>query len=77
MRGKRLHYGRYTQDWAEATIGRFEQSMFQAIWDQAVKEATFPYRHLKALRSKPGSDDLLKAHFLWRWRRGLAGMGTF
>lgn len=63
--------------WAEAATAQLKQRMFRAVWEQVVKEATFPYEHLNHLLSNPDSYDPLTAGFLRRWLRGLAGIGTF
>lgn len=77
MRGRGYIADSTYEIWAKATVAQLKQPMFQAVWEQVVKEATFPYEHLKDLLSEPESYDPLTAGFLRRWLRGLAGIGTF
>lgn len=63
--------------WADSAVTQLHQPMFQKIWEQVLKESTFPYKHLKALCSGSESYDPLEVGFVRRWIRGLAGIGTF
>lgn len=77
MRGRGYISDSTYKIWAESAVAQLEQPMFQEVWAQVVKEAVFPYEHLKKLRSQPDFYDPLTAGFLRRWLRGLAGIGTF
>lgn len=77
MRGRGYIADSTYRIWSEATRTQIAQPMFQAVWEQVAKEATFPFQHLKALLAEPESYDPLRARFIRRWLRGLAGVGTF
>jgi hypothetical protein len=76
MRGRGYIADSTYRIWSEAAKAQLEQPMFQEVWNQLTKEATFPYQHLNALLSNP-SYDPLTVRFLRRWLRGLAGIGRF
>jgi len=63
--------------WADGALAQLKQPTFRAVWEQVLKEPTFPYEHLRALCSQPGPYDPLPTGFARRWLRGLAGVGTF
>lgn len=64
--------------WADAAKIQLQQPMFKAVWEQVLKESTFPYEHLYALWSQPEPYDPLAAvGFTRRWIRGLVGIGAF
>lgn len=77
MRGRGYIADTTYQIWADAAVTQLQQPIFQAVWEQVLKESTFPYKHLDALCSEPESDDPLTAGFVRRWLRGLAGIGAF
>ena len=64
--------------WTDAAKTQLQQPMFKAVWEQVLKESTFPYEHLYALWSQSEPYDPLAAvGFTRRWIRGLAGIGAF
>lgn len=77
MRGRGYIADTTYQIWADAAVTQLRQPIFQAVWEQVLKESTFPYKHLDALCSEPESYDPLTAGFVRRWLRGLAGIGAF
>ena len=77
MRGRGYIADTTYEIWTDAAVTQLQQPMFQAVWQQVLKESTFPYKHLNALCSQPESYDPLTIGFVRRWLRGLAGIGTF
>ena len=77
IRGRRYIADTTYKIWTDAAVTQLQQPMFRAVWEQVLKESTFPYKHLQALCSQPESYDPLAAGFMRRWLRGLAGIGTF
>jgi hypothetical protein len=77
MRGRGYIADTTYQIWAEAAVAQLQQPMFRAVWEQVLKESTFPYEHLHSLCSQPESYDPLALGFVRRWLRGLAGIGAF
>lgn len=77
MRGRGYIADTTYKIWADSAVTQLQQHMFQATWEQVLKESTFPYKHLHNLCSQPQSYDPLAMGFMRRWVRGLTGMGTF
>ena len=77
MRGRGYIADTTYKIWTDAAVTQLQQPMFQAVWEQVLKESTFPYKHLHALCSQPESYDPLPVGFVRRWLRGLAGIGAF
>ena len=77
MRGRGYIADTTYRIWADAAVTQLHQPMFQEVWEQVLKESTFPYKHLNALCSQPESYDPLAVGFARRWLRGLAGIGAF
>jgi len=77
MRGRGYIADTTYKIWAEAAVTQLQQPMFRAVWEQVLKESTFPYEHLHALCSQPKSYDPITLGFVRRWLRGLTGIGAF
>jgi hypothetical protein len=77
MRGRGYIADTTYKIWADSAVTQLQQPIFQATWEQVLKESTFPYKHLHNLCSQPQSYDPLAIGFVRRWVRGLTGMGTF
>jgi hypothetical protein len=77
MRGRGYVADTTIRIWADAAVAQLQLPAFQEVWEQVLKEASFPYEHLRALCSQPGSYDPLTVGFMRRWARGLAGIGAF
>jgi hypothetical protein len=77
MRGRGYIADSTYKIWADAALAQLQQPMFRAVWEQVLKESTFPYKHLFSLCSQPESYDPLAVGFARRWVRGLAGIGAF
>lgn len=77
MRGRGYIADTTYKIWSEAAVSQLRQPMFQAVWEQVLRESTYPYEHLQALCSEPDSYDPLALRFVRRWLRGLARIGAF
>ena len=77
MRGRGYIADTTYKMWTDAAVTQLQQPMFQVVWEQVLKESTFPYKHLYALCAQPESYDPLTVGFVRRWIRGLAGIGAF
>ena len=77
MRGRGYIADTTYKIWTDSAVAQLQQPIFQAVWEQVLKEAAFPYKHLNNLCSQPESYDPLTIGFVRRWVRGLAGIGTF
>lgn len=76
MRGRGYIADTTYKIWTEAAVTQLQQPAFHAVWEQVLKESTFPYKHLRALCSQPNYDPLVLG-FARRWLRGLTGIGAF
>jgi hypothetical protein len=77
MRGRGYIADTTYKMWTDAAVTQLQQPMFQVVWEQVLKESTFPYKHLYALCAQPECYDPLTVGFVRRWLRGLAGIGAF
>lgn len=64
MRGRGYISDATYRIWAGGAVMQVKQPIFQAVWEQVLKEPTFPYEHLKALYSQGKSYDPLGVGFV-------------
>jgi hypothetical protein len=77
MRGRGYIADSTYKIWSDAALAQLQQPMFRAVWEEVLKESTFPYKHLLSLCSQPEFYDPLAVGFARRWVRGLVGIGAF